>query len=98
MSSHIFLFAAALVFMPVSTTVDVKEAQIKSTAIQHIDTHKLISQSKYEGMDPHGADPHGDDPRDEQHDQRLPANQDRNIGKAPRDNYGGNVPNSQQPY
>jgi hypothetical protein len=42
--------------------------------------------------DPHGPDPHGDDPHDEKHDDGLPANADRKIGKAPEDPYGGQVP------
>lgn len=42
--------------------------------------------------DPHGPDPHGDDPHDEKHDDGLPANADRKIGKAPDDPYGGQVP------
>jgi len=57
----------------------------------------LIAQ-KHAGADPKGPDPHGDDPHDEQHDPGLPANQDRNEGKAPKDVYGGEVPNGQQPY
>ncbi len=56
----------------------------------------LIAQ-KY-GGDPHGPDPHGDDPADEIHDPKLPANQHRNDHKAPKDVYGGQVPNEQQPY
>lgn len=58
---------------------------------------KLVPLQKY-GGDPHGPDPHGDDPRDEQHDPDLPANQDRNKGKAPKDVYGGQYPNGQAPY
>lgn len=53
---------------------------------------------KYGGADPHGDDPHGDDPKDEQHDSKLPANKDRDQGKAPKDVYGGQYPNGQQPY
>jgi hypothetical protein len=53
---------------------------------------------KYGGTDPHGDDPHGNDPHDETHDSELPANKERNYGKAPKDVYGGTVPNSQQPY
>jgi|AGTN01.1.fsa_nt_gi hypothetical protein len=57
----------------------------------------LITQ-KYGGADPHGDDPHGDDPHDETHDGDLPANAERGTGKAPRDVYGGTVPNGQKPY
>ncbi|MDZ4833052.1 MAG: hypothetical protein SGJ27_04555 [Candidatus Melainabacteria bacterium] len=53
---------------------------------------------KYGGTDPHGPDPHGDDPHDEIHDPGLPANADRNVGKAPKDVYGGTVNNDQKPY
>ncbi len=56
----------------------------------------IIAQ-KYGGTDPHGDDPHGDDPHDEQHDPKLPANADK-TGKAPKDVYGGQVPNSKEPY
>lgn len=57
----------------------------------------LIAQ-KYGGADPHGDDPHGDDPHDEIHDGELPANAERGTGKAPKDVYGGTVPNGQKPY
>lgn len=57
-----------------------------------------IVAQKYGGTHPHGDDPHGDDPHDEIHDPRLPANKDRNFGKAPKDVYGGTVPNDQKPY
>ena len=67
---------------------------LKNTFQQSAD---LIPLQKY-GGDPHGPDPHGDDPRDEQHDDKLPANQDRSQGKAPKDAYGGQYPNSQAPY
>lgn len=60
--------------------------------------HGCEIAQKYGGSDPHGDDPHGDDPHDEIHDAELPANADRSIGKAPKDVYGGTVPNSQQPY
>ncbi len=56
----------------------------------------IIAQ-KYGGSDPHGPDPHGDDPHDEVHDAKLPANSDK-TGKAPKDVYGGDVPNSKEPY
>jgi hypothetical protein len=60
--------------------------------------HSNEIAQKYGGSDPHGDDPHGDDPHDEVHDPELPANADRSIGKAPKDVYGGSIPNSQQPY
>ncbi len=59
---------------------------------------KPLSLQKYGGTDPRGDDPHGDDPREEQHDGKLPANKDRSQGKAPKDVYGGQYPNDQQPY
>lgn len=58
---------------------------------------QVVAQ-KYGGADPHGDDPHGDDPHDEVHDPKLPANQAKSASKAPRDVYGDQVPNSQQPY
>lgn len=58
----------------------------------------LLIAQKYGGADPHGADPHGDDPHDEQHDPGLPANQEQKANKAPKDVYGGAVPNDQAPY
>ena len=57
----------------------------------------LIADS-HAGEDPHGDDPHGGDPHDEQHDGGLQSNQDENNRPAPQDPYGGNVPNSRQPY
>lgn len=57
----------------------------------------LIAQ-KYGGSDPHGDDPHGEDPNDEQHDRGLPANKEQKAHKAPKDVYGGEVPNDQAPY
>lgn len=68
---------------------------IKSAIIPLTGTY-IIAQ-KYGGTDPHGDDPHGDDPHDEQHDSKMPANQDK-TGKAPKDVYGGQVPNSKEPY
>ncbi len=64
-----------------------KNSEVKTTIAQ-----------KYGGTDPHGDDPHGDDPHDEIHDSELPANANRNVGKAPKDVYGGTVPNDQKPY
>lgn len=84
------------------TSIDLKNnvaAFVKNpfSAFQKRDHINEIAQ-KYGGSDPHGDDPHGDDPHDEIHDPELPANADRSIGKAPKDVYGGTVPNSQQPY
>lgn len=58
----------------------------------------VVVAQKYGGTDPHGEDPHGDDPHDEVHDPKLPANAERSFGKATKDVYGDNLPNSQQPY
>lgn len=58
----------------------------------------LLIAQKYGGSDPHGADPHGDDPNDENHDPGLPANKEQKAHKAPKDVYGGEVPNSPEPY
>jgi hypothetical protein len=57
----------------------------------------LIAQ-KYGGEDPHGCDPHGEDPHDENHDKDLPANREQKKYKAPKDVYGGEIPNSREPY
>jgi hypothetical protein len=73
------------------------EARTSMKGHDSVRTNAIIAQ-KYGGSDPHGDDPHGDDPHDEQHDPQLPANQARSTGKAPRDVYGGDIPNSQQPY
>lgn len=67
------------------------------SVFQNRDYSNQLAQ-KYGGTHPHGDDPHGEDPHDEIHDPDLPANADRNIGKAPKDVYGGMVPNSQKPY
>ncbi len=56
----------------------------------------LIAQKG--GGDPHGADPHGDDPNDENHDPGLPANKEQKAHKAPKDVYGGDIPNTPEPY
>ena len=71
--------------------------QASTARVQNGQAPKLVPLQKY-GGDPHGPDPHGDDPADEQHDPDLPANQDRNKGKAPKDVYGGQYPNGQAPY
>ena len=57
----------------------------------------LIAQ-KYAGDDPHGPDPHGDDPNDEQHPRDMPSNKEQKEYKAPKDVYGGDIPNTQAPY
>lgn len=75
--------------------------EVKSVALNPTSTKtkvQLLIAQKYGGTDPHGPDPHGDDPRDEQHDSRMPANAERSNGKAPKDVYGGKVPNDQAPY
>jgi hypothetical protein len=73
---------------------------VKSVPLSPIARAKqeLIIAQKYGGTDPHGPDPHGDDPRDEVHDSKMPANAERSNGKAPKDVYGGKVPNDQAPY
>ncbi len=58
----------------------------------------IFIAQKHGADDPHGDDPHGDDPHDEQHDPGLPANEAKKEHKAPKDVYGGNVPNSDKPY
>jgi len=75
-------------------------SDVKSVTLSPIARAKqeLIIAQKYGGADPKGPDPHGDDPHDEVHDSKMPANQDKNIGRAPKDVYGGSVPNSQAPY
>ena len=42
-------------------------------------------------------DAHGGDPHDEQHDDKLPANKEKDSYKAPQDVYGGQFPNDQGP-
>ncbi|MDP3510100.1 MAG: hypothetical protein Q8T09_19165 [Candidatus Melainabacteria bacterium] len=84
-----------------STALVIGAAQLAPLTINNLEQNdqapKAIPLQKY-GGDPHGPDPHGDDPRDEQHDPNLPANKDRNQGKAPRDVYGDKYPNGQAPY
>jgi len=85
-----------------SNTVNLKNnvaAFVKNpfSVFQKREYKEQIAQ-KYGGSDPHGDDPHGDDPHDEIHDPGLPANADRSVGKAPKDVYGGQVPNDQKPY
>lgn len=97
MSSMIVVLATAVACAPVSAGLSLNKIQIKPSIAQIMQGQWVIAQ-KYNGADPHGDDPHGDDPHDEQHDGSLPANQDRGIGKAPKDVYGGTVPNDQKPY
>ncbi len=78
-------------------TLDVKSVSINPLTKCKIQGQYIIAQ-KYGGLDPHGPDPHGDDPHDENHDSKLPANQERSNGKAPKDVYGGKYPNDQAPY
>lgn len=97
MSSMILVLATAVACAPASAGFSLNKIQIKPSIAQIMQSQVLLAQ-KYAGADPHGDDPHGGDPHDEQHDDKLPANQDRSVGKAPRDVYGGTVPNGQQPY
>lgn len=97
MSSMVVALAAAVACAPVANSFSLEKIQIKPTVAQIMQTQWVIAQ-KYAGADPHGDDPHGGDPSDEQHDGNLPANADRSVGKAPRDVYGGTVPNDQRPY
>ena len=76
---------------------NVKSVTLNPPSIKKCCQGQYIIAQKYGGADPHGDDPHGDDPHDEQHDKGLPANQDK-TGKAPKDVYGGTVPNDQAPY
>jgi hypothetical protein len=97
MSSMILVLATAVVCAPVSAGFSLNNIHVKPTVAQMMQGQWLIAQ-KYGGADPHGDDPHGGDPHDENHDDKLPANKDRGIGKAPKDVYGGTIPNDQQPY
>ncbi len=45
-----------------------------------------------------GPDPHGKGPHDEIHDPDLPANQERDAHKAPKDPYGDQFPQGRAPY
>jgi hypothetical protein len=58
----------------------------------------IIIADSHGGEEPHGADPHGDDPHDEIHDKELPSNEAKKEWKAPKDPYGGSVPNTREPY
>lgn len=79
-------------------TVQIPETTKKRNLAFDCATARAIPLQKYGGSDPHGPDPHGDDPHDEQHDKGLPANRDRNEGRAPKDVYGDQYPNNQAPY
>jgi hypothetical protein len=59
----------------------------------------LIAQ-KHGDDDPHGGDPHDENhsdsgapggPHDQNHDSKLPANEYKHYGKAPKDVYGGGI-------
>lgn len=97
MSTMVVVLATAVACSPISTGFSLKNIVLKPTVAQIMQTQWVVAQ-KYDGADPHGGDPHGGDPHDENHDDNLPANKDRNIGKAPKDVYGGTVPNGQAPY
>ncbi len=97
MSSMVLVLATAVAVAPVTMGFSLKNIQLKPTVAQLMQTQWIVAQ-KYGGADPHGDDPHGDDPHDEQHDAKMPANKDKNIGRAPKDVYGGTIPNDQQPY
>jgi hypothetical protein len=81
-----------------STVQAILQPYLKNPLLPAFQEKTEFVAQKYGGADPHGDDPHGDDPRDEVHDPKLPANQAKSNAKAPRDVYGGAVPNSQQPY
>jgi hypothetical protein len=58
----------------------------------------IIIAGSHAGEDPHGEDPHGADPHDENHDPGTQANADKKAYKAPTDPYGGQAPNTKEPY
>lgn len=95
MTTIAVVLATAVACAPVSVHITAKI--LKEASRQSSPTHSILIAQKY-GGDPHGDDPHGDDPHDETHDGDLKANEDRGFDKAPRDVYGGVVPNSQAPY
>lgn len=99
MSSLILVLATsvACAHAPLAVGNSLKSLNIKPTVAQMMQSQWLIAQ-KYAGNDPAGDDPHGGDPHDEVHDDKLPANEHRGDHKAPKDVYGGTVPNGQQPY
>lgn len=70
----------------------------KKSLAQLMQDGVLIIAQKYGGTDPAGDDPHGPDPHDETYDSKMPANRERNSNRAPRDVYGDQLPNNQQPY
>lgn len=95
MSSFALVLTLSLVGAPQAID-SVKDVTLNPPVARKLHGLYIIAQ-KYGGQDPHGPDPHGDDPHDEVHDKKLPANQDK-TGKAPKDVYGGKVPNDQAPY
>ncbi|HEY9678481.1 MAG TPA: hypothetical protein V6C76_10760 [Drouetiella sp.] len=97
MSSMVLVLATAVACAPVASGFSLKNIQLKPSIAQILQHQTLVAQ-KYGGSDPHGDDPHGGDPHDENHDDKLPANAHRDDQKAPRDVYGGTVPNGQAPY
>lgn len=87
----------------VSITCAVPAINLKATgkdplSAMRADPSLIIIAQKHGADDPHGPDPHGDDPNDEQHDRDLPANKAKREHKAPKDVYGGDIPNADQPY
>jgi hypothetical protein len=62
------------------------------------DLSMILIAGSHAGEDPHGDDPHGADPHDENHDPGLPSNQYKKERKAPSDPYGGQYPNTKEPY
>ena len=70
---------------------------LKTTFAKARATQLIIAQ-QYGKSDPHGEDPHGDDPHDEQHDPGLPSNKENKNNKAPKNVYGNDVYNDQNPY
>lgn len=96
MATPVLPFIVALISgSPVQVDLQAPPSNIFLAAKQR---QVLLIAQKYDGADPKGADPHGPDPNDENHDPGLPANQEQKAHKAPKDVYGGSVPNGQQPY
>ncbi|MBZ0188842.1 MAG: hypothetical protein K8F91_21545 [Candidatus Obscuribacterales bacterium] len=111
MSTLAFIVSTAVALLPTTShavsnssanekVLEIKQAFRKPPrkSIAQLEKEGVIIIAQKAGGDPHGDDPHGDDPHDEVHDSGLPANRDKNIGKAPKDVYGGSVPNSKEPY
>ena len=95
MSTLALVLATAVICMPASVRLTPK---VLHEAAWKIPAHSILIAQKYAGSDPHGDDPHGDDPHEEQHDDNMKANADQKANKAPKDEYGGTVPNTQAPY